>query len=653
MKGVQMRLAQRITAVFALVIVMLTGTLFVSMESYFRRTLTANIEMRAERLGQMLADVSRPHLMAYDYLTQQLLANGVVDGADVVYAIVFDKEGRVAGSGGQREVQGFALDDGPSDFALSVLLPENRRLQWARAGDLVPVIESIVPVRDPATGIRWGTVRLGVSLERVDHQLHMTRFFLLVFGTCGVLGALLAAMFLARRISRPLRHLVEATDQLESGNWDSTFHIDTGDEIGELATRFGAAAVSLDRQTRRLIEAKEELTEVNTGLEDQVRRRTAELTASREKYRLLVQGSPDAFVLLEGDRFIFVNPAFARIFEFDQPEVEEPTFSWEDIVHKNFHEKARKQFAQLAAAGQGFDADWTGQTRDGRTLDLEVRGRVVRYQGRDIIELVLTDVTEKKRLIQQILHNERLRAMGEMTALVAHHFNNTLAIIHGRAQLVQRRVTDEKLVESLRVIQGCVQKAGGMVRHLQDFFGEQIDLRFVEVDINALLQETVYYQERVWSSTRPAGSPPISVSLELTDVPPARGAAPLLQDAFGRVLANAVEAMPGGGEIVVSTSIERDQVIVKFRDTGCGMDAETIANAFDPFFTTKGPSCRGLGLSASQGILQRHEGQIHVVSERGQGTEVTIVLPVESAVSKVVPIRSEEEGTDPSLRSGS
>ena len=78
-------------------------------------------------------------------------------------------------------------------------------------------------------------------------------------------------------------------------------------------------------------------------------------------------------------------------------------------------------------------------TRSGRTPDLEVRGRGVEYQGKRAVELVLTDVSEKRRLLRQVVQNKRLRAMGEMTAMVAHHFNNILAIIHGRAQLLQRR----------------------------------------------------------------------------------------------------------------------------------------------------------------------------------------------------------------------
>ncbi|MCA9757038.1 MAG: PAS domain S-box protein [Candidatus Eisenbacteria bacterium] len=632
----RMRLSHRFTLVFSLIVLAMTGVLFVAMDRYFRGTLTSNAEHRASGMGQALATVSLPHLLRYDYLTVQQVVDGVVDGQEVLYAIVLDKEGKVAGYSGQRDRQGFHLDDAATRSSLAAEAPNLRNLDWNDGEHDVRVVEAVFPVRPPGETVRWGTVRLGLSLETVSHQLWVTRVLLAVIGLAGVFAATLASLLLARRITQPLRRLVEATERLESGEWDPEFRVDTGDEIGDLARKFSRAASSLEEQTRRLRQAKEELTALNSTLEDKVEQRTAELHSSNEKYRLLVEGSLDAFCLLDGEQFVFVNPAFLEIFGRDEEEVS-IGLGWDQILHPNFLGQARARFEALEAGAPPFEEEWVGVSKQGRIIDLEVRGRWVPYEGREVVELVLVDVTQKKTLIQQIVQNERMRAMGEMTAMVAHHFNNILAIIHGRAQLVQRKVQDPRLAESLEVIQSSVLKAGEMVRHLQDYFGEQFDLRFVEVDVNALLEDVVFYQERVWRSSRPREAPPIEVHMELDAIPPVRGAGPLLRDAFGRILVNAVEAMPMGGDVYVRSKANATHVTVEIEDKGTGMDAETLSRAFDPFFSTKGSASRGLGLSASLGIMQRHEGRISLKSEPAEGTSVSIVLPIEARVSRIVP----------------
>ncbi|MEZ4649234.1 MAG: ATP-binding protein [Candidatus Eisenbacteria bacterium] len=632
----RMRLSHRFTLVFSLIVLAMTGILFVAMDRYFRSTLTSNAEHRASGLGQALATVSLPHLLRYDYLTVQQVVDGVVDGREVLYAIVLDKEGKVAGYSGQRDRQGLRLDDGDTRSSLDAHTLTLRRLDWSNGQRELPVVEA-VPVHPPGETVRWGTVRLGLSLQTVSHQLWVTRVLLAVIGLGGVLAATLASLLMARRITQPLSRLVEATERLESGEWDPEFRVENEDEIGDLARKFSRAASSLEDQTRRLRQAKEELTALNATLEEKVEQRTAELHTSHEKYRLLVEGSPDAFCLLDGERFVFVNPAFLDIFGRDAEDVSAPDLTWDEILHPNFLGQARARFEALAAGAPPFAEEWVGVSKQGRMIDLEVRGRWVPYDGREVVELVLVDVTQKKTLIQQIVQNERMRAMGEMTAMVAHHFNNILAVIHGRAQLVQRKVQDPRLADSLEVIQSSVLKAGEMVRHLQDYFGEQFDLRFVEVDVNALLEDVVFYQERVWRSARPREAPPIEVHMELETIPPVRGAGPLLRDAFGRILVNAVEAMPAGGDVFVRSKADATHVTVEIEDRGTGMDKETLARAFDPFFSTKGSSSRGLGLSASLGILQRHEGRIRLKSEPAEGTTVSIVLPIEARVSRIVP----------------
>jgi PAS domain S-box-containing protein len=634
----RLTLVARFTLAFSLVVLSVMGLLAVLAESYMNRILREQTELRARSLSRSLAAVARPFLLNYDYLTLQQMADATLEERDLTYVVILDKEGKVAGFSGNRGEQGLELNSLWNLRALASDTPKIQQLELKDTdGRVKPMVESMVPVLlDGASAQRWGTVRVGLSLDPIRRQMLVTRLFLLLAATCGVLAAVYAGHALAGRVARPLHRLVEAATALERGQWDPDFAVHTGDEIEELAGRFTCAAQSLDRQKRELMAAKEELTALNATLEEKVHRRTAELAVSREKYRLLVEGSPDAFVLLEADRLAFVNQAFMRIFEYAPDSAVLESLRWTQVIHPDFHRVARDHFRKAEEEMGEFRTEMIGQTRSGKSVELEVRGRGVRYRGGVGVELVLADVGEKRRLLRQVVQSERLRAMGEMTAMVAHNFNNLLAVILGRTQLLLHREQTPDQRNNLDLIESSAMRAGEMVRQLQEYFGEQVDLRFTEVDLNSIIREVAVYLETLWRTTCEPGAPSIAIKLDLAPIPPVLGADPLLQDVFRRLLANAAEAMPTGGEVTVRTEHKDSSVVVRIEDQGIGMSPETLRRAFDPFFTTKGSRTRGLGLSASFGIIQRHEGRIEMRSEPDQGTRVEIVLPTQAGTRRIV-----------------
>ena len=645
-----MKLSRRFTLVFACGLLCLSAVLSGMIELYLKQTLWKQCGLRARSSAESLAAVARPYLLHYDYIALQQMADAVRSEPDVVYVVILDKEGKVAGYGGRRDLVGTRVDGLANQRALAAPAPALQEVDWTEeARGAVPALEAVAPVwLEETQGQRWGTVRVGLSLASARVELWRARLWLLAVVLVGAIGAVFVSHLLARRITRPLQRLVEATGRFETnaGEWD--YHPEAGaDEIAELAARFAEVAQSLSRQKGELLAAKDELTTLNAKLEQAVERRTSELTDSRERYRLLIEGSPDAFVLIEGSRLSFVNRAFEEIFQYPQEKVLQDNFRWMQIIHPNFHRVARERFRAAEENGHPFRLEVVGLTRTGRPVNLEVRGRGAELHGQPVLELILSDVTEKRRLLGQVVQSERLRAMGEMTAMVAHHFNNLLAVMMGRCQLLQMKTTDESIRNNLNIIQASALKAGDMLRHLQEYYGEQVDLRFGEVDINAMLRELALYQENIWRTTRPPDAPLVSIRLELGELPPVRGSDPLLQDVFHRVLINSVEAMPSGGEITIHTEGQGDSVVVRVSDPGVGMTGDTATHAFDPFFSTKGKRTRGLGLSAALGIVQRHEGRIRIESEPGSGTMVEVILPVQSRIARILPIVALQGSQDP------
>ncbi len=625
----RLTLAGRFTLGLFLVILFVVALLAVLAESHMRNVLVDQAELRASSLALSLAAVARPYLLTYNYPMLQQLADATLGEPDLVYVIILDKEGTVAGYSGDRLRQGARLT-GLADLRAANM--QDTSVQRADhdtgGGRFIEVIEAVVPVRlGTDSPQRWGTMRVGISLDPVRGEMLVARAVLALAAVCGLIGAAYVSRVLARGVMRPLARLADAATRLERGELDPGFSLSTGDEIELLASRFASAAHSLGRQKIELEKAKEELTALNGMLEQKVEQRTSELATSREKYRLLVEGSPDAFVLLEQDRLAFVNKAFLRIFGYSRDAGVLEEMRWTQIIHPDFHDVARRKIRAAEESHGDFYVELIGQTRSGRPVELEVHGRGVHFRGGTAVELVLSDVGRKRRLVRQVVQSERLRAMGEMTAMVAHNFNNLLAVILGRTQLLLHRSDTGPYQRSLESIQTSAQRAGEMVRQLQEYFGDQVDLRFTDVDLNTVLRDTAVYLETLWQNTRPLDSPPLRIKLHLSPLAPVLGAEPMLEDVFRRLLANAAEAMPEGGEIHVYTESGDRTVRVRVVDNGVGMTPGVLRHAFDPFFTTSGSRMRGLGLPASFGIVQRHNGRIELHSSPGEGTTVEVILP--------------------------
>jgi signal transduction histidine kinase len=238
----------------------------------------------------------------------------------------------------------------------------------------------------------------------------------------------------------------------------------------------------------------------------------------------------------------------------------------------------------------------------------------------------------------QLVQSAKLNALGEMAGGVAHDFNNILAAILGRTQLLIQNVTDPEMRRQLSVVEQAALDGAQTVRRVQEFTRVRQDERFETIDVNRVLYGVIELTRPAWEAGAKRRGIVVNVHLDLRATQSIAGTASELREVFTNMVLNAVDAMPGGGELWVASADDTDLVRVQVRDSGVGMDHETRARIFDPFFTTKEVKGTGLGLSVAYGIVTRHHGRIEVHSSPGSGSQFTLEFPVGAVPVEMGPL---------------
>jgi len=245
---------------------------------------------------------------------------------------------------------------------------------------------------------------------------------------------------------------------------------------------------------------------------------------------------------------------------------------------------------------------------------------------------------ELKDTQDQLILSEKLKALGEMAAGVAHNFNNLLGHVLGRVQLLLRGAAEENVRRELSTIEKAILDGESITKRILDFTRTRGDKNFSHVDVGELVADAVNITKPRWKDATQAAGIQVQVDQQLEPGLHVLGNASELREVLTSMVINSLEAMPNGGRICFSALAEGDRVHLRVTDTGRGMSKEVQRRVFDPFFTTKGFSGSGLGLSVAYGIITRHNGQIDVDSAEGVGTTFTIVLPRAAGKPSTAPL---------------
>ena len=247
---------------------------------------------------------------------------------------------------------------------------------------------------------------------------------------------------------------------------------------------------------------------------------------------------------------------------------------------------------------------------------------------------MLRDITEERSWQEEMLQLERFNALGEIVGGVAHDLNNTLLSIIGYAELLTHAGLDERSKTFAERILTSARDAAHIVTRMRAFYrAHRESSKRTLIDINQLLKQVVDLTSNRWKDDAERKGITIKVVTDFKDVPQIEGIAPELRQAFINIILNAIDAMPDGGTLTISTWQDSSQVCVAISDTGIGMDKSIQNQIFKPFFTTKEKGT-GLGLSITDRVLKEHGGTISVESNPGNGSRFIVCLPGRSIKPK-------------------
>ncbi len=369
-------------------------------------------------------------------------------------------------------------------------------------------------------------------------------------------------------------------------------------------------------------------------LRARVRELEARLAAEADtaRYRDVFTLTADAVLIIDGDRFIDCNDATVAMLrchsraEVLQTHPSELSPEFQPDGRRSF-DKANEMMG-LAFGRGSHRFEWAHRRADGEIFPVEVLLTAVRRGDRSILHVVWRDITDRKRLEEELRQAQKMEAVGKLAGGIAHDFNNLLMAIGGNAELLEQELRARPdLAEYVGEIRRAGARAAALVEQLLAFSRKSLRQPRV-VDLNQILSGLDRMLSRLLGED-------IRIESRLAPLPlPVLVDPHQMEQVVLNLATNARDAMRSGGTLSFTTSVDAATdgggwAVLSVRDTGEGIAPTDLHRVFDPFFTTKEQGRgTGLGLSTVYGIVQQSGGEITVDSTRGQGSVFRMRLPL-------------------------
>jgi PAS domain S-box-containing protein len=393
----------------------------------------------------------------------------------------------------------------------------------------------------------------------------------------------------------------------------------------------------------------------------------AELSAAESRYRTLVERLPAVTYVAELGAYgpwHYVSPQIESMLGFSPAEWLADSANWIDHIHGEDRENVLVIEEHFQRHRDLFQAEYRLIARDGRVLWFRDEAVMLPTpEGQPcLMQGVMYDITERKRLEDQLRHSQKMEAVGLLAGGVAHDFNNLLMLIQAHNERLRSGLVAESPAQrESQGIERAVSRAASLTNRLLAFSRRQV-LQPQVMDLNEVLGEVAKMLDRLIEKN-------ITLQVERAqNLWPVKADPGQIEQLIMNLAVNARDAMPQGGKLLVKTSNQEvagvhprlqdgvrpgRYVLLVVSDNGVGMDSETQAHMFEPFYTTKEPGKgTGLGLAIVYGVVKQLGGWTCVNSQRGQGTTFEIYLPraegtkVPAPVEKILDLTTVPKGTE-------
>jgi two-component system, sporulation sensor kinase E len=341
-------------------------------------------------------------------------------------------------------------------------------------------------------------------------------------------------------------------------------------------------------------------------------------------------------VLDEANRVLLANKASERLVPTEHGDFAERPF-WEAVADREIAEFLKDR---LEKTERVFEHDFVLDKQEARTVSISVLP-LVRHGEIHGSLVTIEDVTEKRSKEARLRRAESLAALTTLTAGVAHEIKNPLASIGIHLQLMQKQLKDRDAV-STADLKPYLDIVGEEVDRLNMILVDYLmavrpsEARLELRDLNEVIRDITSFLR---FELRDAG---VELVTEFSEIPGVEIDEKSLKQAMLNLIKNAIDAMPGGGQLWIGTSGKGDTVTIRVRDTGKGIPEDLIGKIFEPYFTTKDFSS-GLGLTVVYKIMKEHRGEVAVSSREGEGTTFALTFPVPQGETRLIAWEGDEK----------
>lgn len=594
-------LRYRFILMITLMLILLLGALSLVLGFLQSRTIRTRIKAQGLFIAQNLATASRDDLMTYNYIALEKAANQAADHPDVIYVVIHDKEGQVAGFSGRPDLQNRTLTDELSQIAVTATAPQTH--EGVSELDTVPAMNIIFPVFLKDTKMRWGTIRVQLTLAPMNQQIRQTLGTILGLGFIALIVGIFFANLAAGRITGPLSKLVDVTVGASQGNLIQNIHVQTGDEVEILASNFSTMIKEILTHKEALEQRLEEI---------------RQLQQYSEKV-LETMGDGLLSVTREGS-VKQLNPAAREILGISG-DMNTRDHDISQVLSQNpeVHEVMVKILEDPAINSQ----QEINISRNGSPRVILMGFGVLEAQNNRSMEVIfnLHDITELKQLESRIRQAQRLADIGIIAAGLAHEIRNPLSAIKTFSGLLPQKVNKPGFLEKFqRTVPREINRLNGLVEELLEL-ARTPNYNFTMLNITRLLDDIL---DLVGMDLDASGINCVrNFESNLGEI---RADGDQLAKVFHNLIRNAAQVMPDGGTLTMKALRKNEQITIAIQDTGPGMAQETLNTIFTPFFTTKHKGT-GLGLAITQKVITEHGGEIKATSIQDHGSCFTMTFP--------------------------